>query len=412
MSLPKDPLSKQLLAWYDTHARDMPWRMSPKARKAGARPDPYRVWLSEIMLQQTTVAAVKPFFERFVNRWPTITDLARAEASEIMAEWAGLGYYSRARNLHACAKTVDEEHDGAFPKTAAELKALPGIGDYTSAAIASIAFDEPAPVVDGNIERVITRLYRIADPLPGAKPKIREKVAALTPKDRPGDFAQGMMDLGATICVPRNPNCLICPITRSCDARSEGDQSRYPVKAPKKAVPHRVGAAFVAIRLSDGAVWLRRRPSSGMLGGMSEAPSTNWSARADGKTGGDSAPFSADWHNAGAVEHGFTHFKLELTVYRAEIEQPPDMEGWWAPADQIANQGLPTLMRKVVTRALADDCQNIKAKQDAPKHQAAGNTDDRESADQETLLREEPEIERRARPVRRARRTSGRWSRT
>ncbi|MEN3793878.1 A/G-specific adenine glycosylase [Fulvimarina sp. MAC3] len=411
MSRHHDQLSRKILDWYDIHARDMPWRVGPNARKAGIRPDPYRVWLSEVMLQQTTVAAVKPFFERFVNRWPTVSDLAAADANEVMAEWAGLGYYSRARNLHACAQTVATEYGGTFPQTAAGLKALPGIGDYTSAAIASIAFDEPAPVVDGNIERVVTRLYRIADPLPGAKPRIREKVADLTPEDRPGDFAQAMMDLGATICVPRSPNCLICPATGSCEARSEGDQSRYPVKAPKKQVPSRVGAAFVAVRRSDGAVWLRRRPSSGMLGGMAEAPSTNWSAREDGETGINAAPFAAEWQMAGAVDHGFTHFKLQLTVYRAEIEETPDVDGWWAAVDQIADQGLSTLMRKVVTRALAHDHRDIRAKPAAPGREGPAEPLHPEAAGEAPLLGKTQAAERRTRPVRRARRTSERWSR-
>ncbi|EAU40055.1 A/G-specific adenine glycosylase protein [Fulvimarina pelagi HTCC2506] len=352
MPLPPSSLSEEILAWYDRNARDMPWRLGPKARREGHRPDAYKIWLSEIMLQQTTVAAVKPFFARFVNRWPTVGDLANAEASEIMAEWAGLGYYSRARNLHVCAKEVVENHGGAFPRTAAALKALPGIGDYTSAAIASIAFDEAAPVVDGNIERVITRLYRISAPLPGAKPHVKEKVTGLTPKDRPGDFAQAMMDLGATICVPRSPSCLLCPAAEQCEARSHGDQTAYPVKAAKRPVPQRTGAAFVATRSSDGAVWLRRRPASGMLGGMAEAPSTAWSARKDGETGADVAPFKADWMHVGAIAHGFTHFKLTLEVYRAEIDAEPSNEGWWAARHEIADQGLPTLMRKVVDKAL------------------------------------------------------------
>ena len=406
------PLSEEILAWYDVNARDMPWRVGPKAHKAGIRPDPYAVWLSEVMLQQTTVAAVKPFFERFVNRWPSVADLAGAEESDVMAEWAGLGYYSRARNLHACARRVASEHGGSFPRTAAALKTLPGIGDYTSAAIASIAFDEPAPVVDGNIERVVTRLYRIGTPLPGAKTEIRAKVASLTPEDRPGDFAQAMMDLGATICTPRSPNCLICPATQFCEARKVGDQSHYPVKAPKKAVPRRVGAAFVATRPSDGALWLRRRPSSGMLGGMAEAPSTDWSARADGETGATAAPFEADWHHAGTVEHGFTHFKLALEVYTAEIAGPPSNDGWWAAQGEIDRQGLSTLMRKVVACALEPTEQVIQLEPKASKHNRSTAMTDREPADPtpSRSVREEPE--HRTRPARRTRRISGRWSKS
>ncbi|MCE7027988.1 A/G-specific adenine glycosylase [Jiella avicenniae] len=342
--------SAALLAWYDVHHRELPWRISPRQRAAGARPDPYRIWLSEIMLQQTTVAAVKAYYAKFLARWPGVSDLAAAPEGAVLAEWAGLGYYARARNLHACAKAVETEHGGRFPETAAALKALPGIGDYTSAAIAAIAFDEPAAVVDGNVERVVTRLEAIEAPLPGAKPLIKAKVAALTPNRRPGDFAQAMMDLGATICTPTRPACAICPVRPFCTATKTAEAERYPVKAKKAAVPERRGAAFVAMR-PDGAVFLRRRPGSGMLGGMSEPPTTGWSARADGALGEGAAPFAADWRRVGEIEHGFTHFRLTLEVWCATVKNDPAVDGWWSKPEEIAAEALPTVMRKVLKAA-------------------------------------------------------------
>ncbi|MAU99084.1 MAG: A/G-specific adenine glycosylase [Fulvimarina sp.] len=342
--------SAALLGWYDTHHRTLPWRVSPRDRAAGTRPDPYRVWLSEIMLQQTTVAAVKAYFEKFTARWPRVEDLAGAPQADVLAAWAGLGYYARARNLHACAIAVHETHGGRFPQTAASLKALPGIGDYTSAAIAAIAFDEPAAVVDGNVERVVTRLEAIDTPLPRAKAQIRAVVASLTPDRRPGDFAQAMMDLGATICTPTKPACVLCPVRPFCTATKTAEAERFPVKPKKAAVPERRGAAFVALR-PDGAVFLRKRPGSGMLGGMSEPPSSAWSARGDGALGPDAAPFAAGWRRAGEVEHGFTHFRLTLEVWRADDVQDPAIEGWWSAPDAVAGEALPTLMRKVLEAA-------------------------------------------------------------
>ncbi|NDW03489.1 A/G-specific adenine glycosylase [Jiella pacifica] len=342
--------SAALLAWYDIHHRDLPWRISPRQRAAGARPDPYRVWLSEIMLQQTTVAAVKAYYTKFLARWPSVSDLAAAPEGAVLAEWAGLGYYARARNLHACAKAVEAEYGGRFPETAATLKALPGIGDYTSAAIATIAFDEPAAVVDGNIERVVTRLHAIETPLPRAKPLIKAEIAALTPKERPGDFAQAMMDLGATICTPTRPACAICPVRPFCTATRTAEAERYPVKAKKAAVPERRGAAFVA-RRPDGAVFLRKRPGTGMLGGMSEPPTTNWSARADGALGASAAPFPSDWRRVGEIEHGFTHFRLTLEVWSAAVGDELAIEGWWSKPQDIAAEALPTVMRKVLKAA-------------------------------------------------------------
>ncbi len=318
------------------------------------RPDPYRVWLSEVMLQQTTVAAVKAYFAVFTTRWPSVQDLAGAPDEAVMGAWAGLGYYARARNLLACARTVTLDHNGRFPETAAALRQLPGVGDYTSAAVAAIAFDEPAAVVDGNIERVTTRLHAIEMPLPAARKAIRSFVETMTPRLRPGDFAQAMMDLGATICTPRKPACVLCPLTEGCQARIEGRQESFPRKLVKKAKPTRNGAAFVARRASDGAVWLRRRPATGMLGGMSEPPSTDWTSRQDGATGAAAALFPASWRAAGAVLHGFTHFDLVLEVWTAEITDDPAIDGWWATPSALETEALPTLMRKAIEAALAE----------------------------------------------------------
>ena len=346
-----------LLQWYDRHARVLPWRIGPKARAKGVRPDPYHVWLSEIMLQQTTVQAVKPYFETFLSRWPRLVDLAGADEADVMAAWAGLGYYSRARNLKACAEVVAAEHDGDLPDTEEGLRALPGIGAYTAAAIAAIAFDRPATVVDGNVERVISRLYTIEVPLPKAKPLIKEKAAALTPTDRPGDFAQAMMDLGATICTSR-PACALCPWKGACVARSEGTPESYPVKAPKKQKPTRRGAAFVAVG-ARGHLLVRRRPPTGLLGGMTEVPGTDWIDHdADGEPDMLAAPLKAQWQTVpGVVRHTFTHFHLELTVYRADVAAgtaaPKGMR--WAPIAGLADEALPTVMRKAVAAGLGED---------------------------------------------------------
>ncbi|MBB3935041.1 A/G-specific adenine glycosylase [Aureimonas phyllosphaerae] len=340
-----------LLHWYDRHARALPWRVAPADLRAGIRPDPYRVWMSEIMLQQTTVAAVKSYFATFTERWPTVEALAAADDAEVMGAWAGLGYYARARNLLACARVVAGERGGCFPETAAQLRSLPGVGDYTSAAVAAIAFDEPAAVVDGNIERIATRIACIETPLPAARKPIRALVQELTPQTRPGDFAQAMMDLGATICTPRKPACVLCPVTDHCEARRQGRQEAFPVKAAKGAKPARVGAAFVLRRPADGAVWLRRRPAAGLLGSMSESPTTAWSSRGDGATGAEAAPVAGDWHLAGFVPHGFTHFDLTLEVWVADRTDDPPIEGWWASPASLANEALPTLMRRVLERA-------------------------------------------------------------
>ena len=343
-----------ILAWYDRHARKLPWRVGPRDRARGVQPDPYRVWLSEIMLQQTTVTAVKPYFDAFLARWPDVGSLAAAPRDEVMKAWAGLGYYARARNLHACAQAVVSDHGGRFPSTAAALKSLPGIGDYTAAAVAAIAFDEPVAVIDGNIERVIARQFAIETPLPAAKKDIRARQQQMTPSRRAGDYAQAMMDLGAAICTPRRPACALCPLADSCLAHARGDEEAYPVKAEKSVRPTRRGVAFVAVR-DDGAVLLRRRPDSGLLGGMAEVPGTDWVNHANDLAAETHAPIQADWRQvAGPVVHVFTHFRLELNVYcgaAGPMEKAP-AECWWAPAETLAGEALPSVMRKVIEAAL------------------------------------------------------------
>ena len=339
-----------LLAWYDRHHRALPWRVAPRDIAAGLRPDPYRVWLSEIMLQQTTVTAVRPYFEAFVARWPDVAALAAAPVEDVMKAWAGLGYYSRARNLKACAEAVAAAHGGRFPAEVAALKALPGIGDYTAAAIGSIAFALPAVVMDGNVERVVTRLRAIATPLPAAKAEIRAFLETVLPHDRPGDFAQAMMDLGATICTPRRPACVLCPVNADCRARRAGNPEHYPQKAAKAEKPKRKGAAFVAER-GDGAVLLRRRPARGLLGGMSEPPTSDWSSRRDGG-GIEAAPFPAPWAASGVVTHVFTHFELSLSVFHAPCDQPAPEGFWWSPREEVHGEALPSVMKKVLETAI------------------------------------------------------------
>jgi A/G-specific adenine glycosylase len=340
-----------LLAWYDHNHRDLPWRISPAMRAKGHSADPYKVWLSEVMLQQTTVKTVRSYFLDFVKRWPTVSDLASAETEDVMKAWAGLGYYARARNLKRCADVVASEHHGIFPDTEDGLRTLPGIGDYTSAAIAAIAFNQRSAVVDGNVERVITRLFAISTPLPSAKAEIRAKVEALTPADRPGDFAQGMMDLGATICTPKNPACGLCPLNASCLALKSHDPEDFPVKPPKKKKPLRRGAAFVAEN-ERGAILLRKRITRGLLGGMSEVPGTDWTSRVDGDTSVASAPFAADWRQCGEIVHVFTHFELHLTVYHAQGPMPRVNDGWWEPRETLGEQALPTVMKKAISAAI------------------------------------------------------------
>lgn len=334
-----------LLDWYDAHARDLPWRAAPGT----PAPDPYRVWLSEVMLQQTTVAAVKDYFAAFTTRWPTVQALAAAADEEVMAAWAGLGYYARARNLLACAREVARL--GRFPDTEEGLRALPGLGAYTAAAVAAIAFGRRAVVVDANVERVVSRLFAIEEPLPGSRPAIRAKADAITPDLRAGDFAQAMMDLGATVCTSRNPRCLLCPISAPCEARRMGDPARLPVKAAKKAKAVRQGRAFW-IERDEAEVWLVRRPGSGMLGGMRALPDDGWAARIDGSGEG---PLTGPWESAGKVGHVFTHFTLELNlaVYLGDgFEGLADGE-WW-PLDRLDEAGLPTLFAKAARLALAE----------------------------------------------------------
>jgi A/G-specific adenine glycosylase len=346
------PAAKPLLDWYDRHHRDLPWRVSPPMAARGIKADPYRVWLSEVMLQQTTVPAVKPYFANFLARWPTVHDLAEAPSEDVMAAWAGLGYYARARNLKKCAEAVARDHDGVFPDTEDGLKSLPGIGDYTAAAVAAIAFNRRAAVMDGNVERVISRLYAIATPLPASKPLMKQKVALLTPSDRPGDFAQAMMDLGATICTPKRPACALCPFNGSCEALRLHDPEHFPAKAAKKEKPVRYGAAFAAVT-ADGELLLRRRIESGLLGGMTEIPTTGWTARLDGETSADAAPFPAAWEACGAVTHVFTHFELWLSIYRVAIPaQIQTDNGWWEPVTNLESQALPTVMKKAITTAI------------------------------------------------------------
>jgi A/G-specific adenine glycosylase len=346
------PTAAALLSWYDRHHRDLPWRVSPPMAARGVKAEPYHVWLSEVMLQQTTVPAVKSYFAKFLERWPTVNDLAAAPTDDVMAAWAGLGYYARARNLKKCAEAVAREHGGIFPDTEEGLKALPGIGDYTAAAVAAIAFDRQAAVMDGNVERVISRLFAISTPLPAGKPLMRQKVALLTPATRPGDFAQAMMDLGAIICTPKRPACSLCPFRDACEALHRHDPELFPVKAAKKDKPVRRGAAFVAVT-PEGEILLRRRVESGLLGGMTEVPTTGWTARLDGATDTGAAPLAADWQSCGTVVHVFTHFELRLTIYRAALKNRPDIDdGWWEPVTNLDSQALPTVMKKAIEQAI------------------------------------------------------------
>ncbi|MCH2237258.1 MAG: A/G-specific adenine glycosylase [Blastomonas sp.] len=346
-------VAEALLGHYDMHARDLPWRVSPAARRAGLKPDPYRVWLSEVMLQQTTVAAVPGYFERFTTRWPTVEALATAPQEDVLAAWAGLGYYARARNLIACARAVTVDHGGRFPGTEAGLRVLPGIGDYTAAAVAAIAFDEPAAVVDANVERVVARLFAITTSLPAARPEIRKYTAEITPRERPGDFAQAMMDLGATICTVRNPSCLLCPLAPHCAAHAQGIAESLPVKPPKKAKPQRTGTAFWIEQ--DGQVLLVQRPGKGMLGGMRALPDDGWAA---GRNGTAQPPVPGQWQVIdGAVAHVFTHFSLELALalYRGpQIDKVAieNLNGIWWPVEHIAAAGLPTLFAKAAALAI------------------------------------------------------------
>lgn len=340
-----------LLAWYDRHRRRLPWRAAP-----GETSDPYRVWLSEIMLQQTTVKAVGPYFEKFTARWPDVTALGNASQDDVLRMWAGLGYYSRARNLHACAATVTREHGGIFPDTEEELRALPGIGPYTAAAIAAIAFDRHTMPVDGNIERVVSRLFAVEEELPQAKPLIQQLAATLLASSRAGDSAQALMDLGASICTPKKPACSLCPFTEDCTARVQGTQETFPRKVPKKSGTLRRGAAFVVTRGDE--LLVRSRPEKGLLGGMTEVPGSDWLAGQDDATAKQQAPdlkeLSRWQRKVGVVTHVFTHFPLEVVVYTAKVEArtraPEGMR--WVPIATLAGEALPNVMRKVIAHGL------------------------------------------------------------
>ena len=334
-----DSVRAALLAWYDAAARTLPWRAPPGS---GARTDPYRVWLSEVMLQQTTVPHATPYFLSFTARWPTVGDLAAVEDGELMAAWAGLGYYARARNLLACARAVAGEHGGVFPDTEAALRALPGVGAYTAAAVAAIAFDRSANVVDGNVERVMARLFAVETPVPAARPELARLAGSLVTADRPGDWAQALMDLGATVCRPKSPLCLICPVSAWCAGYATGAAERYPVKTKKADRPHRVGTAWV-LRDGQGRVALVRRPDKGLLGGMLGLPTGEWEAVPSGMP-----PVGADWRDAGAIDHVFTHFSLTLSVAVAEGEG----DFIWTPEGE-ALKALPTVFAKALTRGLA-----------------------------------------------------------
>lgn len=341
-------LRAQLFAWYDANARDLAWRVGPAAHAAGVRADPYRVWLSEVMLQQTTVPHATPYFLKFTARWPTVADLAAAPDEEVMAAWAGLGYYARARNLLACARAVAADHGGVFPDTEEALRRLPGLGPYTAAAVAAIAFDRPANVVDGNVERVMSRLFAVEQPLPDAKPELKRFAAALVAEDRPGDWAQALMDLGATVCRPKAPLCDRCPVAGHCAALATGAPDAYPRKTPKAERPHRHGVAYVLTR--GDQVALVRRPPRGLLGGMLALPTSHWRAeRWSDPEALAAAPADVAWRGVGEVEHGFTHFTLTLRLLRAE----GDADGViWSPRRDL--DALPSVFLKAARAGLTN----------------------------------------------------------
>lgn len=354
---PRPAPAAALLEWYDRERRDLPWRYGP-----GETPDPYKVWLSEVMLQQTTVKAVIPYFLAFLERWPTIGSLAQAPLDDVLAAWAGLGYYSRARNLHACAVKIAREHGSRFPESEEGLRTLPGIGQYTAAAIAAIAFGAGTSPVDGNIERVVARYFAVEEPLPQVKPRLRALSTTWTPAARAGDFAQALMDLGARICTPKRPSCLMCPLERRCAARAAGIAASLPRRGPKAARPVRHGLAFVALR-EDGQILVRRRPDAGLLGGMLEIPSSTWSETAIASDVAlQAAPLRAEWWPVpGLVTHTFTHFKLQLAVVRAFVPVDRELDLWaepercrWLPRRSLGPAALPSVMRKVIAHALKD----------------------------------------------------------
>ena len=343
-----DALRAQLLAWYEANARDLPWRVRPRARAAGGRPDPYRVWLSEVMLQQTTVPHATPYFLTFTARWPTVSALAAEVDGEVMAAWAGLGYYARARNLLACARAVASDHDGVFPDTEAALRTLPGLGPYTAAAVGAIAFGLATNVVDGNVERVMARLFAVEAALPDAKPELKRLAASLVREIRPGDWAQALMDLGATICRPRQPLCDRCPVAAHCAALITGAPETYPRRTAKAVRPHRFGVAYLLTR-GDEVALVRREPK-GLLGGMLALPSSDWgAARWSEAEALAAAPAEAAWRSVGEVEHGFTHFTLTLQLLRAEGEMA---DAIWTPRSRLG--ALPSVFLKAARAGLAN----------------------------------------------------------
>ncbi|HFB2048511.1 MAG TPA: Adenine DNA glycosylase [Hyphomicrobiaceae bacterium MAG_BT-2024] len=346
-----------LLEWYDNERRDLPWR-----HNTAIDPDPYRVWLSEIMLQQTNVKTVIPYFHKFLTRWSNILELAAAQEDSVLEEWAGLGYYSRARNLHACARQVVAECGGRFPEDEVKLRKLPGIGPYTAAAIAAIAFGKHATPVDGNVERVVSRLFAVEQPLPQSKSRLRSLAVQLTPTERSGDFAQAMMDLGATVCTPRRPSCLMCPLKRQCDAHVLGLETKLPAKMPKPNRPIRYGIGFLVLS-EDGQLLLRRRPEKGLLARMMEVPSTEWLNAVQGSDDVlRAAPVNTNWwHIPGTISHTFTHFRLQMGVYRAIVQKDVALTLWanpsrciWVPRNDLKRYALPSVMRKIIAYGLRD----------------------------------------------------------
>ncbi|MDC1062717.1 A/G-specific adenine glycosylase [Hellea sp.] len=335
-------MQSKLLAWYDLNGRTLPWRLRPEDKLAGKVADPYSVWLSEIMLQQTTIAHATPYWERFISEFPTVSDLADSKRERIMTMWSGLGYYARARNLHKCAQLIRDQYSGFFPKNESELLKLPGIGPYAAAAIAAICFDEPTNIVDGNVERVISRIFKIEDPLPKYRNIYRNKAGDLAPIDRPGDYGQALMDLGSTICTPKSPKCTECPWEAFCAAKKVGAQVIYPIKVKKNKIMTRYGAVFILI--NNGAVFIKQRPDNGLLGGMMGFPSTPWDENKIQSI--KSAPVNKNWEKCPElVFHTFSHFKLELEVYRAQGALD-DNQGIWADIENIGSYALPTVMLK------------------------------------------------------------------
>lgn len=340
-----EQLRELLLQWYDSNKRTLPWRTN--------NPDPYHVWLSEIMLQQTTVATVISYFEDFVKRWPSVDVMASAELDDVLHAWQGLGYYARARNLHKCAQVVTDEHAGAFPQSEDQLRGLPGIGPYTAAAVSAIAFNQPVVPVDGNIERVISRLHAIEEPVRQSKDHIQALAAKIVAKDRPGDFAQALMDLGAMVCRPKSPKCPDCPWINSCLAFKQGSAEKYPVKPPKKPKPTRYGVAFW-LKNNEGAIWVRKRAPRGLLGGMIEIPSTEWREQVwEQSEVAEQAALQVNWReHDGEVTHTFTHFHLKIKVWSGTTTSPTNAEGFWHQPDQFNQLALPTLMKKIASHAV------------------------------------------------------------